>query len=83
MVGGCKVVVAFTFVSSCCAGVFCAYGVMAMRMAVCSHVASEVERALASFATIIASAAAAATAPAAVVASAATSVLFCRCCDCC
>jgi hypothetical protein len=69
VVGSCEVVVAFAFVSAHCTDVVYAYGVMAMRMAVCSHVVSEVELALASFATTVAPVAAASAAPAAVVAS--------------
>lgn len=82
---GCReVVVVVTFSGACYAGVVDADGVMATRVAVCSHVACVEERACVSVATSAAAAtAAAAAAAAATVAAAASSVLFCRCCDLC
>ncbi len=95
---GCReVVVVVTFSGACYAGVVDADGVMATRVAVCSHVACVEERACVSVATSAAAATAAAAAAAATsaaaattaaaaaaaVAAAASSVLFCRCCDLC
>jgi hypothetical protein len=74
VVGGHKVIVAFTFFGACYAGVVGADRMMATRVAVCSHVSCEFEHALASAAAVatIAPAAAAAASAATAVASAAT-----------
>ena len=67
VVGGREFVVAVAFSGVCYAGVVDADRMMATRVALCSHVLCEFERALAS--------------AAAAAAAAAAFVLFCRCCD--